>query len=187
MSTQRPQQQDPQQQQTDLLEVTPTPNRAPGPKPGSLAVAAVVLGVAVYLTYGTVTMEVAASADSPGPRFFPTLVTVLAYCLVVALVVDAFRAHRSAASRPADPTPTTATDWRAVAGIVVTLAVFTALLRPLGWILAGTLLFYGVAMFLGSRRRVFDLGLALGVSCVIQLIFSAALGLNLPAGLLGVG
>jgi putative tricarboxylic transport membrane protein len=153
----------------------------PGPRAGSLAVAAVVLGVAVYLTYGLLVMDVPDAADSPGPRFFPVLVAALAYLLAVALVVDAFR-HRSHET----PEPRTATDWRAVAGIVATLVVFTLLLRPLGWMLAGTLLFWGVATFLGSRRHVFDAGLALGVASIVQLIFSAGLGLNLPAGVLGV-
>jgi putative tricarboxylic transport membrane protein len=153
----------------------------PGPRAGSLAVAGVVLAVAVYLTYGLITMDVPDAADSPGPRFFPILVAGLAYLLVIALVVDAFR-HRGREA----PEPRTATDWKAVAGIVATLVVFTLLLRPLGWMLAGTLLFWGVATFLGSRRHVFDAGLALGVASIIQLIFSAGLGLNLPAGVLGV-
>lgn len=165
--------------ETDELTVETTGE--PGPRAGSLAVAGVVLGVALYLTYGLITMNVPDAADSPGPRFFPVLVAGLAYLLVIALVVDAFR-HRTRET----PEPRTATDWKAVAGIVATLVVFTLLLRPLGWMLAGTLLFWGVATFLGSRRHVFDAGLALGVASIVQLIFSAGLGLNLPAGILGV-
>ncbi|GAB3273868.1 tripartite tricarboxylate transporter TctB family protein [Kineosporia babensis] len=153
------------------------------PATGSFAIAAVVLGVAVYLTQGLLTMEVPSTADFPGPRFFPTVVAVLAYILVVALIVQGVRNR----ALPAQPTRTSpGTDWAAVAGIVATLIVFTLLLRPLGWILAGMLLFYGVAYFLGSRRLVFDLGLALGVSSIVQLVFSAGLGLNLPAGVLGM-
>ncbi len=154
---------------------------------GSFAVAAVVAGVAAYLTYGLLTMDVPDTADFPGPRFFPTVIAVLAYLLVVALVIQGLRQRtQTHPTQPQGQTSPVGTDWVSVAGIVATLLVFTALLRPLGWILAGTLLFYGVAAFLGSRRRLFDLGLALGVSSIVQLIFSAGLGLNLPAGVLGV-
>lgn len=155
------------------------------PATGSFAVAAVVLGLAVYLTQGLLSMDVPSTADFPGPRFFPTVVAVLAYILVVTLVVQGLR-NRTAATRTETQPASPGTDWVSVAGIVITLIVFTALLRPLGWILAGTLLFYGVAYCLGSRRTVFDLGLALGVSSVVQLVFSAGLGLNLPAGVLGM-
>ena len=55
---------------------------------------------------------------------------------------------------------------------------------PAGWIIAAAMLFWGVSYALGSRRPVFDISVALVMSSVIQLIFGAALGLNLPAGFL---
>ncbi|NJQ07312.1 tripartite tricarboxylate transporter TctB family protein [Streptomyces lonarensis] len=72
----------------------------------------------------------------------------------------------------------------AVLGLVGTVIVFIALLVPLGWIIAGALLFWGVARTLGSRRPVFDIFVAVAMSSSIQLAFSAGLGLNLPPGIL---
>ncbi|TDC67395.1 tripartite tricarboxylate transporter TctB family protein [Streptomyces hainanensis] len=72
----------------------------------------------------------------------------------------------------------------AVAGVVGTVVAFIVLLDPLGWLLSGTLLFWGVARALGSRRVVFDVFLSLAVSSIVQLAFSAGLGLNLPPGIL---
>lgn len=78
------------------------------------------------------------------------------------------------------------TDWRSVALVAGTFAVFIAVLVPLGWLVAGTWLFWGTAQSLGSRRRLFDLGVALAVASVVQLAFGAGLGLNLPAGVLAL-
>ncbi|WP_369267121.1 tripartite tricarboxylate transporter TctB family protein, partial [Streptomyces harbinensis] len=72
----------------------------------------------------------------------------------------------------------------AVLGLVGTVVAFIVLLLPLGWILAGAGLFWGVARTLGSRRTVFDIFLAIAISSGIQLAFSAGLGLNLPPGIL---
>jgi len=75
-------------------------------------------------------------------------------------------------------------DWRALGIVLVSLVLFIALLRPAGWIIAAALLFWGVSYALGARRPIFDASVALVMSSLIQLIFGAGLGLNLPAGFL---
>lgn len=81
------------------------------------------------------------------------------------------------------PWPTSAfSDWRAFLTVLAALIAFTVLLRPLGWILAAAVLFWGVAYALGSRRPIFDISVALVLSSVIQLIFGTVLGIGLPAG-----
>jgi putative tricarboxylic transport membrane protein len=75
-------------------------------------------------------------------------------------------------------------DWRALGIVLASLAACIVLLNPAGWIIAAAVLFWGVSYALGSRRPVFDVSVALVMSSLIQLIFGAALGLNLPAGFL---
>ncbi|MBM9468557.1 tripartite tricarboxylate transporter TctB family protein [Nakamurella leprariae] len=75
-------------------------------------------------------------------------------------------------------------DWRALGIVLGSLVAFIVLLRPVGWILAAGLLFWGVAYAMGSRRPVLDISVALVMSSAIQLIFGNLLGLNLPAGFL---
>jgi putative tricarboxylic transport membrane protein len=62
---------------------------------------------------------------------------------------------------------------------------FVALLEHLGWIISAAALFWVVANALGSRRRIFDIGVGLLFSSTIQLAFGAALGLTLPPGFIG--
>jgi len=84
-----------------------------------------------------------------------------------------------------EPWPAKAfSDWRALGIVLASLVACIALLVPAGWIIAAAVLFWGVSYALGSRRPVFDLSVALVMSSLIQLIFGALLGLNLPAGFL---
>ncbi|MGW3236596.1 tripartite tricarboxylate transporter TctB family protein [Streptomyces olivaceus] len=88
-----------------------------------------------------------------------------------------------ASAEDAPETRVRSNQW-AVTGLVGTIVAFIALLEPLGWLLSGAMLFWGVARSLGSRRPVFDLFLSLAVSSLVQLAFSAGLGLSLPPGVL---
>ncbi len=76
-------------------------------------------------------------------------------------------------------------DWRTLGMVVAGLVGFILLLNILGWIISSMLLFWTIARAMGSKRPVFDLGVALIVGSATQLAFSAGLGLSLPAGLLG--
>ncbi|MFC9065717.1 tripartite tricarboxylate transporter TctB family protein [Streptomyces harbinensis] len=188
-------------------------------------VVAVLLALAVFLTHGTLTMTVPPTAASPGPQFFPWIITGLAYVLAAVLTWQiirnpspppappgteqdpeqdldqdldpgrepaadgtpgaADRAPGATRATAAEPAYRTHTDWRSVGIIVGTFLLFTVALEPVGWLLSAALLFFGVAYALDGKRPVFDVSLSLAVSAVVQLAFSAGLGLNLPSGILG--
>lgn len=140
-----------------------------------LVVPVLLLATGVALAVGTLVMEVPASATSPGPQVFPAIIAVACLVFAVLLGVDVARKPEEDRVRG---------NHRALAGVAGTIVVFIAVLNPLGWLLAGAVLFWGVARSLGSRRPVFDLFLSLAIASVIQLAFSAGLGLNLPPGVL---
>jgi putative tricarboxylic transport membrane protein len=176
-----------------------------------LVVPAILVAIAAFLIVGTVNMVQPPSVQRPGPTFFPIIVIVLLLLMAVLNTVQILRAARRA---PADqdatdgavpvdadgdpveeippdppagrePWPVGAvSDWRVVLTVLASLVGFIVLLRPLGWILAAALLFWGVAYALGSRRPAFDISVALVMSSAVQLAFGYALGLNLPAGFL---
>lgn len=152
---------------------------------GFFALSALAAAVSTYLLVGALTMQIPETSTSPGPLFFPTIVIVLGYALTVALGIRGWRHLRSAGgSAPAAPEPTVR-NWRALALAVGTFAGFVLVLDALGWLISGALLFWGLAASLGSRRPVFDLAIALIVSSIVQLVFSAGLDLYLPVGILG--
>lgn len=94
-------------------------------------------------------------------------------------------AYEGAPSETPGKTWKTYSDWRTVGLLVGGVVAFVLLLEPLGWIISAASLFWLVAYALGSRRPIFDAGVGLLFSSTIQLAFGAALGLNLPSGLIG--
>ena len=79
-----------------------------------LPLAVLVLAVTAYLVHGVVTMDVPATATTPGPRFFPVVVAVVSGLVGVALLVQHLvvrrrGAHGSAAgAAPVAPADTAA-------------------------------------------------------------------------------
>lgn len=194
-----------------MTTTAPTPTTSPAAHRGwrawaiqhsELGFAAGVLALAVFLTVGTVLMEVPEGSGSPGPRFFPIIVTGFLYLQGVLLAIDVLRhppvAHQQrhaevsqdmledlgriehAAGVPDDQ----AIDWRSVGMVLGSLVVFVLLLEPVGWLVCAAALFWAVSHALGSTRPRFDVVVSTLVSATIQLAFSAGLGLNLPAGIL---
>ncbi|GGG45680.1 hypothetical protein GCM10011374_04950 [Kocuria dechangensis] len=168
--------------------------------------------IAGLLTIGTATMNVQGEAV-PGPRFFPVIVCVLLYATATVLAVHLLRhphlpdtdPHPGHGDFSADmlkdlghvtgertdaheygisPRWKTYSDWKTLGQIVGAAVIFIVLLKVVGWVLCAAFLFWVVSRALGSRRPVFDVGVALLFSSVIQLAFNAGLGLPLPPGFL---
>ncbi|MEV7875663.1 tripartite tricarboxylate transporter TctB family protein [Microbacterium sp. NPDC089188] len=173
-----------------------------------LVVPAVMLAIGVALIIGTITMTVPANTAPPGPQLFPAIIAVAVIVLAVLLAVDILRrpepvdvADAGATDDDADvddeallaavegrepeaPAVRPRSNLWAMLGAVGTVVVFIAALTPLGWLLSGAFLFWGIARALGSRRPVFDIFLSLAISALVQIAFSGGLGLNLPPGIL---
>ncbi|MEW2352567.1 tripartite tricarboxylate transporter TctB family protein [Spirillospora sp. NPDC029432] len=170
-----------------------------------LLLAAFVTGLGVFVLAGTASVETAGPGLGPGPRFFPSLVGGALIVTGACYVVDVLRGGRgdpehtedTEPAEPAEPTADTAdtadtvsgggaaggrSDWRAVALVSGAFLGFAALVRPLGWVIAGALLFAGVALALGARPwpRVAAVAVVLGLGT--YLLFSRGLGVPLPAG-----
>ena len=176
-----------------------------------LVVPAILVAIAVFLIIGTANMVQPPSVQRPGPTFFPGIIIALLLVMAALSTVQTLRTVRARRAGllqdeqeahldadgdpieeiPPDPPPGrepwpvgAVTDWRAVLTVLGSLVAFMVLLRPVGWIVAAAVLFWGVAYALGSRRPIFDVSVALVMSSLIQLTFGYLLGLNLPAGFL---
>lgn len=175
-----------------------------------LVVPALLLAMAIFLTIGIINMEVPPTASTPGPTFFPIIVTVVLVAMAVLYSIQVLR-HRGTVEDDDDfgveesvdepavdaeeltppisartPWPLdSVSDWRSVGIVVGSLALFTALLNPLGWLLSAALLFFGVAYALGDGKHPLkDLCIGVAMSSFVQIAFSGGLGLSLPPGIL---
>lgn len=171
------------------VEAGPVPDarRSFGDGRSGLVVAALLVVLGLFLVYGTVTMEVPDTATAPGPQVFPAIVAGLCFVIAILVAAQLVRTPETVdlgVDEQGRPNTGTLSNWKSVGITVGSVALFIALLNPLGWVLAGALLFWGVSVGLGGTRYVFDAAVALLVSSVIQLAFSGGLGLTLPGGVL---
>lgn len=162
------------------------PRAALGPLAGrgELVIAAVLVVLGVVLVWGNLTMDVVGDGGLLGPQGFGWLVAVLSFVAAALIAGGAVRRPaRERAEIVADPTQEA--NLPALLGVLGGLVAFTALLDVLGWLIASTLLFFAVSTALGSRPLLRNAVFGFVMAAVLQLLFSAALGLALPSGILG--
>lgn len=133
--------------------------------------------------WGAFTIEAPPNSAPPGPGVVPGVIGTLLLLTAARMAIVNLRV--AALQRGRDPQPARPpADWPPVLIIVGTLAVHVALLETLGWLLAGALLFWGVAYAFGARAHLRDAVVSLSMSAAVQVGFSFGLGLNLPGGVL---
>lgn len=128
--------------------------------------------------------QAASSNDPVGPRPVPVILGVLLLLVAALYAVDVARGGRGEAEAGEDIDLGTRPDWRTVGLLMAAFAVNALLIEPLGWVISGSLLFWGSAFALGNRHHV--RGLAIGVALALATFYTFAIGLgvNLPAGIL---
>jgi putative tricarboxylic transport membrane protein len=153
-----------------------------------LGVCVLLLALGVLVLTDALTMDVDIAQRGPvGPKTVPLVVGIGLLVIAALLAVDVLRGGRGQAETGEDIDLAEPADWRTVlllAGVFLGAAV---LIEPLGFPLAGALLFWGAAFALGSRRIDRDPLIAAGLSLVTYVVFNNLLGVPLPGGpLMGV-
>ncbi|MFI5569678.1 tripartite tricarboxylate transporter TctB family protein [Streptomyces sp. NPDC051740] len=178
---------------TPATGATPTPTPTDGRRSwlrdhSELGVCALLLALGVLVLTDALTMDVDITQRGPvGPRTVPVVVGAGLLVIAALLAVDVLRGGRGQAETGEDVDLSEPADWRTVsllAGVFLGAAV---LIEPLGFPVAGALLFWGAALALGSRRPDRDPLIAAVVSFVTYAVFNNLLGVPLPGGpLMGV-
>ncbi|MEG3628212.1 tripartite tricarboxylate transporter TctB family protein [Streptomyces poriticola] len=153
-----------------------------------LGVCVLLLALGVLVLADALTMDVDITQRGPvGPRTVPVVVGAGLLVVAALLAVDVLRGGRGEAEGGEDVDLSEPADWRTVlllAGVFLGAAV---LIEPLGFPVAGGLLFWGAAFALGSRRVDRDPLIAAVLSLVTYAVFDHLLGVPLPGGpLMGV-
>jgi putative tricarboxylic transport membrane protein len=153
-----------------------------------LGVCVLLLVLGVLVLTDALTMDVDIAQRGPiGPKTVPIVVGAGLLVIAALLAVDVLRGGRGQAETGEDVDLSEPADWRTVlllSGVFLGSAV---LIEPLGFPVAGALLFWGAAFALGSRRIDRDPLIAAGLSLVTYVVFNNLLGVPLPGGpLMGV-
>lgn len=150
------------------------------------------LGIALLLgAAGAVVLVDAAGLVTPysqsdpvGPRTVPYIVAALLIGCAVLLAVNVLRGGRGEAEAGEDIDLTHPSDWRTVLPLVGAFLANVLLIDAAGWVISGTVLFWGSVWALGSRHYLRDGLVSLALSLLTFYGFYLGLGIALPAGLL---
>jgi putative tricarboxylic transport membrane protein len=149
-----------------------------------IAPAEALIGLGLLLFAGLVLWQTLSIPVSPmyaqvGPRVFPYITTAGLTVFAILLLVQAVRGGWQ---QPDEKEVTL--DWKAVAFVTAGLVANVALIGPLGFSAASTIMFVLVAYGFGSRRPLRDAGIGLVLALAAYFGFAKALGVNIGAGVI---
>jgi putative tricarboxylic transport membrane protein len=148
-------------------------------------VCVVLVVVGAFLIYDALSLEAGfAKVDPVGPKLFPIAIGSVLIVLAVVLAVAIPRGSVGEADAGEDVDPNTPGDWRTVGLLVGLFVAVIVLVNPLGWAIAGTLLFAGAATILGNRHYVRNVVIGAALAVASFYAFYSGLGIPLPAGIL---
>lgn len=162
------------------------------PKLGANQILAIVLAVfaALYL------VEAFQIRRFPLPRpvdsdLFPKVLGFLMLGLAALLffvkeAIDeaAMQAAPAAADEPENPF--WQRPWTRVVVTAAAIAVYAAVIRPLGFVPASVLLVAGLTVYYGYKNHLVTLATALGIPLVFYLVLTRWMAISLPAGILPI-
>ena len=166
------------------------------------AAAEIILGLGIaalgaFILYEAQAIHVIPIYAKVGPKDIPILVGAILALLGLALAWQAWRAKPAPQLDPptvmdapgskldAPGTGGDATDWIPVVAIAVGLIQQILLFELLGFVPTAAILFFCVSFGFGSRKYLRDIIIAIALAVVAYVGFVHALGLHLPAGILG--
>ncbi|WP_313811679.1 tripartite tricarboxylate transporter TctB family protein [Glutamicibacter sp.] len=123
-------------------------------------------------------------SDVIGPKTVPYIVGAILVFSAIGLAITVLRGNLAEGEEGEDVDLNQPTDWKVIVPLLGVFVVTILIVNWAGWVIAGTLLFFGTAVCLGSRRWVLTFVIALAISLATFYGFYLGLGIKLPAGIL---
>jgi putative tricarboxylic transport membrane protein len=155
----------------------------------ALSVALAVVGLGLFVLHQGYSIGVEQSAYARvGPQVFPYVIGAGLIAIGILLARSALKGSWSVNwAETSETGPARREFWRHMSSVGLVglgLVINAALIAPLGFVIASTLMFALTTRAFGSRRLFFDLAVGAVFSTVIFITFTYALGLFLPGGTL---
>ena len=147
---------------------------------GQIVLAIGVLALAGIVAQQTTVIPISPMYAKVGPTVFPWMVAGGLAALGLLLLVQALRGGWPTD----DDVAQLKVDWRALGWVLAGLIANIALIGPVGFILASTLLFCCVARGFGSAQLPRDAAIALVFSALTYVGFARVLGINIGSGVI---
>jgi putative tricarboxylic transport membrane protein len=142
-----------------------------------------VLGIVILVDAATLGNN-STGTDPLGPRAVPLVLGSALLLLAVGLLIAVLRGSRPDLEGGEDVDLEKKVDVKTVLMLIGVFVANILLIDLLGWVISGSLLFYGSALALGSRHYIRALVIAVALALGTFYGFAIGLGVGLPAGIL---
>lgn len=153
---------------------------------GELAFAGSLLILGLVVLYDTSKMLVPPGSGTVGPQIFPYVVSGFVIFISLGLFIQIFRGNLGIPEGTEFGEVVEKTDFKSLAMVAGSMLTYPLLIERAGFIIATSVVFFGVAFAYGAKNLLKNLAISLIFSLIVYFSFSKGLNVNLPAGILGV-
>ena len=153
---------------------------------GELAFAGSLLILGLVVLYDTSKMLVPPGSGTVGPQIFPYLVSGFVILISLGLFLQIFRGNLGVPEGTEFGEVVEKTDFKSLAMVAGSMLTYPLLIERAGFIIATSVVFFGVAFAYGAKNLLKNLAISLIFSLIVYFAFSKGLNVSLPAGILGV-
>ncbi len=153
---------------------------------GELAFAGSLLILGLVVLYDTSKMLVPPGSGTVGPQVFPYLVSGFVIFISLGLFFQIFRGNLGIPEGTEFGEVVEKTDFKSLAMVAGSMLTYPLLIERAGFIIATSVVFFGVAFAYGAKNLLKNLAISLIFSLIVYFAFSKGLNVSLPAGILGV-
>jgi putative tricarboxylic transport membrane protein len=131
-------------------------------------------------------MLVPPGSGTVGPQIFPYVVSGFVIFISLGLFIQIFRGNLGIPEGTEFGEVVEKTDFKSLAMVAGSMLTYPLLIERAGFIIATSVVFFGVAFAYGAKNLLKNLAISLIFSLIVYFSFSKGLNVNLPAGILGV-
>ena len=153
---------------------------------GELAFAGSLLILGLVVLYDTSKMLVPPGSGTVGPQIFPYLVSGFVILISLGLFVQIFRGNLGVPEGTEFGEVVEKTDFKSLAMVAGSMLTYPLLIERAGFIIASSVVFFGVAFAYGAKNLLKNLAISVIFSLIVYFAFSKGLNVSLPAGILEV-
>jgi putative tricarboxylic transport membrane protein len=151
---------------------------------GELAFAGSLLLLGVIVLVDTKNMVVPPGSGSVGPQVFPTIIGIFIMAVALFLIVDILRGNYGQPEGTEFGEIESKTDFKTLGMVSASILTYPFLIERAGFVIASTVVFFGVGFAYGARQLIKNLIISLTFALIVYVTFTKGLSVELPAGLL---
>ena len=152
---------------------------------GELAFAGSLLILGIIVVFDTANMLVPPASGTVGPQIFPYLVSGFLILVSIGIIIQVLRGNLGQPEGTEFGETIEKTDFKTLLLVAASMATYPLLIERAGFIVATTVVFFGVSFAFGAKNVVKNLIISIIFSAIVYFSFTRGLNVNLPSGIMG--